>query len=330
MRTRRSRSSGNPASPLDEARGKPQGHTPVLLHETLEALAIRADDIVVDATVGGAGHALAMCEMLGTSGIFIGFDMDADAIARGRDRLVGVKPQVHLLQQNFRTLDPALETLHVPHITKALFDLGWSSYQLDSGRGFSFQTDEPLQMTYAKEGSVLTASTIVNEWAESSLADVIYGFGEERFARRIAKRIVEERQRRQIRTAKELADIVIEAVPARARFGRTHPATKTFQAIRIATNDELGSLDEGLRAAWQHLKVGGRIAVISFHSIEDRVVKRMFAEWEAKEGAVRITRRPITAGEQEIQVNRRARSAKLRVVEKVNDFSNYGQKNIQD
>lgn len=340
MRTRRSRSSGNSAPPVASVTTGAYGHTPVLLHETLEALNIRTDDIVVDATLGGAGHARAICEKLGKAGVFIGFDMDADAIARARIALQGATAQLHLLQRNFRTLGVALEDAGIPAITKALFDLGWSSYQLDAGRGFSFSAQgrpalggpDRLLMTYSKDPTpdALTAHTIVNDWAESSLADVIYGWGQERYARRIAKAIVVARTNGEIRTAKQLADIIARAVPARARYGRIHPATKTFQALRIAVNDELGALEEGLRAAWERLRIGGRIAVISFHSLEDAAVKRAFVAWEKKEQGRRITKKPITPTEEELQVNRRARSAKLRVIEKIATLQSYGQENLQN
>lgn len=176
--------------------------------------------------------------------------------------------------------------------------------------------DEPLIMTYAKEAGALTAGTIVNEWAEGSLADVIYGWGGERYARRIARAIVEARAHAPIEKARQLAEIVRRAVPPPARRDKTHPATKTFQALRIATNDELGALQEGLAAAWHALLPGGRIAVISFHSLEDRAVKTFFAEREHAGEGKRITRKPLSPSEAECASNPRARSAKLRVAEK--------------
>jgi len=321
MRTRRSQSSGNPVSPrtaevAPDATEGARHHVPVLLHEALTALQIRTDDIVVDATLGGAGHARAIADNLGVQGILVGFDLDQDAIGRSKKALQKALPRTYLVQANFRNLAPELEKLGIKKITKALFDLGWSSYQLDSGRGFSFLTDEPLLMTYAKEGGTLTAETIVNEWGEESLADVIFGWGQERYARRIAKMIVDRRKVRPFQTARELAETIREAVPPPARRGRLHPATKTFQALRIAVNDELGALTEGLKAAWDSLAPGGRIAIITFHSIEDGVVKRAFAELEKKGEGIRITRKPIPASEDEIRENPRARSAKLRVIQK--------------
>lgn len=294
------------------------GHEPVLLQETLQTLAIVPEDIVVDATLGGAGHARAIADMLGHKGVLIGFDLDTDAIERARNALSGARPSVHLVNANFRHLGTELEKLGIERISKAVFDLGWSGYQLSAGRGFSFLRDEPLSMTYAKTGDAraITAATIVNEWGEESLADIIFGWGEERFARRIARAIIAVREQKPIETSGQLAEIVKAAVPASVRFGRTHPATKTFQALRIAVNDELGALEEGLRGAWHMLAPGGRIAIISFHSIEDRVVKRQFAALEKSGAARRITKKPISASPAEILRNNRARSAKLRVIEK--------------
>jgi 16S rRNA (cytosine1402-N4)-methyltransferase len=317
MRTRRSQSSGNPVSPT------PNSHVPVLLHEVIEFLNIQADDVVVDATLGGAGHARALADKLGEKGVFIGFDLDADALERAHESLKGAKPTVHLVNANFRTLSAQLETLGIQKITKILFDLGWSSYQLNSGRGLSFLRNEQLIMTFRKNPgpSELTAATIVNEWAEESLADVIYGWGEERYSRRIAKAIVERRAWKRIETSTDLAEIVRDAVPPAYRRGRLHPATKTFQALRIAVNDELGALSEGLRSAFQRLAPGGRVAVISFHSIEDRIVKQTFVQLEKEGQGIRLTKKPIAPSIDEIQNNPRSRSAKLRVLEKTNEIS---------
>jgi 16S rRNA (cytosine1402-N4)-methyltransferase len=292
-----------------------EGHRSVLLQEVIELLNIQADDIVVDATLGGAGHALAFAKLLSAGGVLIGVDADEDAILRARERLANAAPTVLLINDNFRNLERELERLDVQQVSKALFDLGWSSYQLQAGRGFSFLADEPLSMAYGKAQS-LSAATIVNEWGEESLADIIYGWGEERYSRRIAKAIAEAREKKAIATSRELGEIVAHAVPAAYRRGKLHPATKTFQALRIATNDELGALREGLQAAWKKLKPGGRIAVISFHSIEDRIVKEMFVQWEREGEGQRLTKKPITASEEELAENPRARSAKLRGIEK--------------
>ena len=329
MRTRRSQSSSDPVSETPSfVKTTEGGHRPVLLHEALDALAISPSDTVVDATLGGAGHAREIIQRLGTKGIFIGFDLDLDAIARAQTALADASCTAHLINANFRNIKSELQKLGVEEIDRALFDLGWSAYQLDAGRGFSFLKDEPLLMTYSKESGALTAATIVNEWAEESIADVIFGWGEERYSRRIAKRIVEQRLHRPFTTAVELADCVREAVPAAYRRGprsksfalqrgrRLHPATKTFQALRIAVNDELGALQEGLTGASALLAEDGRIAVITFHSIEDRLVKRLFAEWEKRGYGKRVTKKPIVPSVEELRENPRARSAKLRVFHK--------------
>ena len=214
-------------------------------------------------------------------------------------------------------MEKALQARNIAHIDKALFDLGWSSFQLQAGRGFSFNTDEPLEMTYSKNaGATLNAATIVNTWKEHSIADVVYGWGEERFSRQIARKIVERREQKPFSTARDLAETIRNAVPSRFRYGKIHPATKTFQALRIAVNDELGSLADGLNGAWSVLSPGGRIAVISFHSIEDRIVKKHFAMLEKEGFATRVTKKPVIAGGQELAENPRARSAKLRIIQK--------------
>ncbi|MBI5470024.1 16S rRNA (cytosine(1402)-N(4))-methyltransferase RsmH [Candidatus Kaiserbacteria bacterium] len=312
MRTRPVFSSSYPVTSID-------GHQTVLLHEAIDLLKIKSTDVVVDATLGAAGHAKAIVEKLGSNGVFVGFDLDADAIERTQSALAGAKSGIHLIESNFREIADRLHALNITHVDKALFDLGWSGYQLDAGRGFSFNTDDPLLMTYAKNpaSDALTARTIVNDWKEESLADIIFGWGEERFARRIAKAIVARREEKPIETARELAEIVQGAVPVFARRGRIHPATKTFQALRIAVNDELGALEGGLRGAWRRLSPGGRIAVIAFHSIEDRLVKREFSELEKRGEGKRITKKPLTPSDKEIKENPRARSAKLRVIEKI-------------
>jgi 16S rRNA (cytosine1402-N4)-methyltransferase len=282
-------------------------------------LAIQKTDTVVDATLGGAGHAREIAAVLGHEGFFIGFDLDSDAIDRAEAALSDASTRKLFINANFRTMKKELEDRGVTQIDKALFDLGWSATQLEAGRGFSFLSDEPLLMTYAKtpKEHALTAATIVNEWAESSLSDIIFGWGEERYSRRIARMIVERRQRKSFSTASELAEAIREAVPPAARRGRLHPATKTFQALRIAVNDEMGALKDGLMGARAMLTPGGRIAVITFHSIEDRAVKHLFADWEKEGKGQRLTKKPIAPTPEELKENPRARSAKLRVFQTV-------------
>jgi 16S rRNA (cytosine1402-N4)-methyltransferase len=324
MRTRRSQSSSNPVSSQHAEAHHAQAtliHRPVLLHEVIEGLAIEPSDTVVDTTLGGAGHAREIAARLGPKGTLIGFDLDAEAIARAKDALKDASCTVHLVEANFRHIGKELGLLGITSVSKVLFDLGWSAYQLDAGRGFSFLRDEPLEMTYGisslEEKKILTASTIVNEWAEESLADIIYGWGEERYSRRIARAIVAYREKKKIDTSRELAEVIKGAVAVGYRHGRIHPATRTFQALRIAVNDELGALKEGLEGAWRMLKSTGRIAVISFHSIEDRLVKQKFMEWEKAGEGLRITKKPLVAGREELEENPRARSAKVRIIQKI-------------
>ncbi len=319
MRTRRSRFSGNQVPSTPEVKPPEQKHLPVLLHEVLSGLAIRENDVVVDATLGGAGHALAMAKQLGESGVLVGFDEDHDAIERARVALSGVDAKTILVKGNFRDIAKHLPERGIQRIDKALFDLGWSSYQLAVGRGFSLMRDEPLLMTFATHPAEnsLTAAKIVNEWEESSIADVLYGWGEERYSRRIAKGIVERRAIKPLTTTSELVETIVHSVPASYRHGKIHPATRTFQALRIAVNDELGSLTKALADAWRLLAPSGRIAVISFHSLEDRIVKQTFRQWHSAGEGLNLTKKPIIAGPEELRTNPRAHSAKLRIIEKI-------------
>ncbi len=294
-------------------------HKSVLLQKVIDWLDLQKGDVYLDATLGAGGHAEAVYARLKGDVAIYGIDADESALAIAKERLeiLGANPRLAVL--NFRNLDKAQELLGMPSPTKILFDLGWSAMQMeDSGRGLSFNRDEPLVMTLGKpSGEEVTAYDVVNLWSEESLADIIYGFGEEKFSRRIASKIVEHREQKPITSSLELAEIVKSAVPVWYRFGRIHPATKTFQAIRIAVNDELQTLEIGLRKAFEILQKGGRIAVISFHSLEDRIVKRFFKELEEKQEAEILTKKPLIADEDEQSENPRSRSAKLRVIKKV-------------
>ena len=287
-------------------------HIPVLLQNVITVLAIKPTDTVVDGTLGGGGHATHILEKLGPDGTYLGIDADDTALTRVR-KLLGRDKRMHFALGNFRTMDTLIQEGGFTEVNKILLDLGLSSDQLEirSGRGFSFMVDEPLKMTFAHapDKSTLTAWHVVNEWSEESLADIIFGFGEEKKSRCIARAIVEARQIESIGTSTELATIVEQAVP---RKGGAHPATRTFQAIRIAVNDELGALEEVLGKSLKILAPGGRIAIISFHSLEDRIVKRTFIEWEKEGLGLRITKRPIVPSRKESIENRRSRSAKLR------------------
>lgn len=295
-------------------------HTSVLLQEAIDGLELQAGDVYLDATTGSGGHMEEVWRRFKDQIVLAGIDADEMSVEITREKLdlSGAKPKLAVL--NFRNIDKAPEILDVKNPTKILFDLGWSSDQFEEGgRGFSFQKDEPLVMSFksnvGKENT--TAHDVVNKWQEGNLADVIYGYGEEKYARRIAKAIVQAREEKEIKTSGELAEIVKKAVPIFYRFGRIHPATRTFQAIRIAVNDELRALEEGVTKGFEILKDGGRIAVISFHSLEDRIVKRFFKlKQENNKGEI-INKKPITPNEEEIKINPRSRSAKLRIIKKI-------------
>jgi len=293
-------------------------HDSVLMKEVLEALAIEPSDTVVDGTLGGAGHFAQMLAALGEGGVIVGIDADSAAVERGRavyalDRRPE-RPVAHLVNDNFRNLAHILERLNIGQVDKILFDLGWSGYQIAAPRGFSFQSDEPLLMTYGEEGE--TAADIINSSTESDLADLIFAYGEERFARGIARAIVAKRGKERILTTDALVEAIKAGTPNWYHERKIHPATKTFQALRIAANDEIGALKEGLAAALAALAPGGRLAVISFHSIEDRVVKNTLRD-AAEAGMGTLTpKKPVAPSREEVLANRRARSAKLRVFER--------------
>ncbi len=295
-------------------------HVPVLLKEVIEVLDLKKGDTVLDCTINDGGHALAICQTIGEKGFLVGIDEDKGALERARNNLALCKAEIILEESNFRNLDLVLEKLDVSGVDKILFDFGLSSNQLEaSGRGFSFQNDEPLLMTFAVIPKIgqLTALEVVNSWSEEDLSSIIREYGEERFSRRIASAIVEARKKGLIGTTAELKKIIEKAAPSRFGKGKIHPATRTFQAIRIAVNDELEAIREGLGKATKKLNPGGRIAAISFHSLEDRIVKQYWREL-AESGKFRIvTKKPITPSREEEIANPRSRSAKLRAIEKI-------------
>lgn len=293
-------------------------HDSVLMQEVLEALDVQPGDMVVDGTLGGAGHFSRLLAALGEGGIIIGIDADPAAVERGRaayalDRRPE-RPVAHLVNDNFRNLSRILERLNIGQVDKILLDLGWSGYQIAAPRGFSFQSEEPLLMTYGEGGE--TAADIVNSSTEEDLAGLIFAYGEEHFSRGIARAIVAARGKNRILTTSALVEAIKAGTPHWYHERKIHPATKTFQALRIAANDEIGALREGLAAALAALAPNGRLAVISFHSIEDRVVKNTLRDAvEAGLGTLN-PKKPIAPSREELLANRRARSAKLRVFEK--------------
>lgn len=283
-------------------------HIAVLSREVCENLIGTGCKVFVDATVGGAGHSIGLLERYRQLHI-IGIDRDKEALDRAEVTLKGYSDRVTLLRGNFRDLRHILGGIGVTSMDGILFDLGISSYQLAAGRGFSFNDDEELDMRMDTR-DVLTAYEIVNSFRQDEIARILYEYGEEWQSRRIAKAIFDSRRKGRIRTARELAAIVASV---KKKTGKIHPATKTFQALRIAVNDELGSLSEGMDAAVELLTPGGRIGIITFHSLEDRMVKQLFR----KDPALTIlTRKAVRPGIDEIRSNPRARSAKLRVAEK--------------
>lgn len=306
-------------------------HKPVLLHQCLDGLDIKADGVYVDGTLGRAGHSLEIVKRL-TTGRLIAIDRDKAALDAAPARLAGHMDKVALVRGNFGDLPAILSSLGVEGVDGMLFDLGVSSPQLDDGsRGFSYLQDAPLDMRM-DQSAPLTAKDVVNGWSQEELRRILWQYGEERYAGPIAAAIVRERGQAPIEGTGRLAEIVREAMPAKARREKQHPAKRSFQAIRITVNDELGEVERLLDGALDVLNAGGRLAVISFHSLEDRLVKNAYAQWAkgctcppdfpvcvcGKTPKVRLVgRRPMVADEEEVKDNPRARSAKLRVAEKL-------------
>lgn len=306
-------------------------HKPVLLEECLEALAIRPEGTYLDGTLGRAGHSLEIVKRL-TTGRLIGIDQDAAAIEAARVRLADYMDKVTLVRSNFSHLGEILQELQVDGVDGMLFDLGVSSPQLDDpARGFSYMHDAPLDMRM-DERAPLSARDVVNDWPQEELRRILYEYGEERYAPAIARAICRRREERPIETTFELVDIIKSAMPAAALREKQHPAKRSFQAVRIAVNDELGSVERMLRRAVPRLNKGGRLAVITFHSLEDRIVKQMFASYTVgctcppefpvcvcgkKPRAKLVCRKPIEPSQQEVEQNNRSRSAKLRVLERL-------------
>lgn len=307
-------------------------HVPVMLREVLEGLKLHPGGTYVDCTLGGGGHSSEILRLTSPGGRLIGLDQDGEAIAAAGERLAVYRDRVTLVKQNFSRLPQVLDSLGVGQVNGILYDLGVSSYQLDNPRrGFSYMHDAPLDMRMNRDSGI-SAGELVNNLPEKELARIIREYGEENFAGRIASFIVREREQKPIETTGELVEIIKKAIPARARREGPHPARRSFQAIRIAVNNELGVIREALGAAVERLAPGGRICVITFHSLEDRLVKDTFRELArpctcprdfpvcacGREPVVRIiTPRGITPAAQEVENNPRARSARLRIIEKV-------------
>ena len=308
------------------------GHKPVLLDECLDALAIRPDGIYLDGTLGRAGHSLEIVRRLTDGGRLIGVDRDETALEAAEQRLAAYKDRVTLVHSNFSCIHQILDELHLEKIDGMLFDLGVSSPQLDDAeRGFSYMHDAPLDMRMDRTAA-LTARDVVNSWSYEELRRILFEYGEERYAPVIAKHILRAREVAPIETTGQLTEIIKQAMPASALREKQHPAKRSFQAIRIAVNGELDELEPMMEAAVERLNPGGRLAVISFHSLEDRIIKKTMQRLATgctcppefpvcvcgKKPKIKlITRKPIVSTEAELAYNPRARSAKLRVAEKV-------------
>lgn len=308
-------------------------HETVLLHETVDGLDIKPDGVYVDCTLGGAGHAQYLLDQLGPQGHLYAFDQDMTAINNAKLKLADYveRGQVTFVHQNFRHLKQALEDLGIGQVDGIYYDLGVSSPQLDvAERGFSYGQEARLDMRMNQE-QALSAYEVVNDWPYEDLVHILYRYGEEKFAKRIARAIEERRAQRPIETTTELAEIVKTAIPAATRRTGGHPAKRSFQAIRIAVNDELGAVEDSLEQALTLLKPEGRISVITFHSLEDRLVKQLFKEVSQGPEVPRglpvlpgqmqapfalVNRKPIVASPEELEANNRSRSAKLRILRK--------------
>lgn len=309
-------------------------HKPVLLDECIENLDIKPDGIYLDGTLGGAGHASEIYKRLGSKGTFIGLDQDSFALETSKERLIGFngKAQLIFVNSNFKYIEKACQDNNIQGVDGILLDLGVSSYQLDEAeRGFSYQKNAPLDMRMDRR-SELNAGIIINEYDEAQIKQIIREYGEENWAARIASFIVNARKEKRIDTTEELVEIIKAAIPSAARREGPHPAKRTFQAIRIAVNDELGILKQTINGAVEVLKPGGRLCIITFHSLEDRIVKNEFLGRVKpctcphdfpicicgnKPTVEQITRKPILPSEREINENPRSRSAKLRVIRKL-------------
>lgn len=308
-------------------------HYSVLKDEAIKGLKIKPNGIYIDCTVGGGGHSQQIASQLNDQGLLIAFDQDLDALQAAKQKLENYKDKILFIHANFRNLETELLKHDITRVDGLLYDLGVSSPQLDRGeRGFSYQHDAKLDMRM-NQSQELTAYEMVNSWSYERLVSIFFTYGEEKFSKQIARKIEERRKTKGIHTTHQLVDIIKDAIPAPARRKGGHPAKRIFQALRIAVNDELQAFNDALHQAARVVGINGRIVVITFHSLEDRICKQAFKKWSTNKETPRnlpvlpkgheapfklITKKPITATSNELEENRRSRSAKLRIIEKVN------------
>jgi 16S rRNA (cytosine1402-N4)-methyltransferase len=291
-------------------------HISVMPDEVIQALNLPSGAVVFDGTLGLAGHALLLAQLVGPQGRLIGCDQDPASLEEGRQRLSALDLKIDLVQSNFKDIKRILSDLDVPAVDGVLLDLGISSFQLDNPeRGFAFKNPGPLDMRMDQSQGT-SAADFINKAPEAEIAQVIFEYGEERFARRIAKFIIEERSRAKIVSTEQLSHIILKSLPKGYQRGRIHPATRTFQALRIAVNKELEILPGALEACFDALKINGRMCVISFHSLEDRIVKNTFRRLDQEERGLILTKKPLEASDEECTINPRSRSAKLRAIQR--------------
>ena len=296
---------------------KSYSHNPVLTREVISFLNPAPGQIIVDATIGGAGHSAEILQRIIPGGMLIGIDRDEETLRLASERLKPFEGSFKLVNKNFKYLKEVLKDIGVEKVNGIIFDLGISSIQMEAWqRGFSIKNDGPLDMRMDRN-QALTAKDLVNRLSEMELSDTIRELGEERFHRRIAKRIVEERKKKEISTTAELTDVILRSIPYSRNKYKIHPATRTFQALRIRVNDELGAISQALRESPDVLQRGARVCGISFHSLEDRIVKNRFKEFKANGVFNVLTKKPLTADENELVCNPRSRSAKLRAGERL-------------
>ena len=296
---------------------KSYSHNPVLTREVISFLNPAPGQIIVDATIGGAGHSAEILQRIIPGGMLIGIDRDEETLRLASERLKPFEGSFKLVNKNFKYLKEVLKDIGVEKVNGIIFDLGISSIQMEAWqRGFSIKNDGPLDMRMDRN-QALTAKDLVNRLSEMELSDTIRELGEERFHRRIAGRIVEERKKKEISTTAELTDVILRSIPYSRNKYKIHPATRTFQALRIRVNDELGAISQALRESPDVLQRGARVCVISFHSLEDRIVKNRFKEFKTNGVFNVLTKKPLTADENELACNPRSRSAKLRAGERL-------------